>query len=176
MSSLSDHWNDAPFLETGWHEVRITAVREFTAASGSYGIEFELTDTHGRKTKTQGFYPETKGIGFLIEFLKAAQVTQEQVRNVAANANGLRNVVMNKRLRVYVEKPEGDKYHRVTGYEKLVIGSGAPVKPAQETVPASVLAAADLPPQEHFDTDQLDDQPPPMTEDESIPTGDQIPF
>ena len=175
MSSLSDHWNDQPFLEEGWHEVRITGSGEHTANSGAYGITFELTDKHGRKTKTQGFYPETKGLGFLIDFLKSAGVTQDQVRSVAATAVGLRNVTMNKKVMVRIEKPEGDKYHKAVEYKKVVIG-GAPTKPEPETVPASVLAAADLPPQEHFDTDQVEDRPPLFTDDDVPPTGDEIPF
>ena len=169
--SLADHWDDCPFLEAGWHVVRVTGTTAFTANSGSYGVNFELTDSKGRKTKSPGYYPETRGVGFLIDFLKALGLTQQQVRGVAATAAGLRTITLNRQLRVRVEKLEGSKYHEVVECAKLVVGSSAPPAPppAPPPVPESVMASA----MEADDMPPMIDIEPPTGQDL---TGIDIPF
>ena len=172
--SLADHW-EGKFLEEGWHTVTITGSAVFTANSGNTGVNFEVTDSQGRKMKSCGFMLLKQSLWRLANFAKAAGMSQDEARKYDPMNVTCHRMLINKKLQVLVTK--GEKYNEITDFKALVIG-GTPAKPAPEPIPASVMASIE---QEHFSTDEVIDGPPPddappITDDDVPPTGDSIPF
>lgn len=170
--SLADHW-EGKFLEEGWHVVTVTGAVTFVANSGNTGVNFEVTDSQGRKMKSGGFMLLKQSLWRLANFAKACGMTQDEARRYDPMNAASHRMLINRRLKVLVTK--GEKYNEITDFSTLAVpGKPAPVS-QPPPVPASVLASAEEP-QEHFSTDQVEDYPPPITEEESIPDDSSIPF
>ena len=132
---LNDYWDTEPgqggtYLEAGWHDVRVSDYRVFTAHSGNKGVNFTIVDKDGKSCKTGGFMFVDASLPHLAKFAKACGLTREQAATYDPTVESSHRILLNKPLRVLVEKdPKNDKYHIVTDYEAR---KGAPVAPPLE--------------------------------------------
>jgi len=114
--------------------VRICDFRTFTAHSGNRGVNFTVIDKDGKTCKTSGFMFVDASLPHLAKFAKACGLTREQAATYDPAGEQSHRILMNKPLRVYVDKdPKNDKYHIVTDYEPRqgVQGSSVPVAPVE---------------------------------------------
>lgn len=143
MANLAEHW-DGSYLGDGWHDVRVKDYRIFTANSGNRGIQFDVEDDNGRKSKTEGIMLMDSCLWKLAQFAQACGIDREQAAAYDPYNDASHRVLLGKRLRVHVGRDDkDDRYHVVDDYEKLE--SGLPPKERPSSVPLPPRAEPQAP-------------------------------
>lgn len=170
--SLADYADSGSWMKAGVHDVSVRAVRVFEYNTGTPGVEFTLADQAGRTIKT-GMPLSEKALWKLASFAQACGMTKEQLRTYDPNNDSAHRILINKRLRITIEKPEGSKYHEVADWEPIPNGRAPQPAPQERPAARQPSQPAVAPTAEP----QYDNSAPPETDDYSgPPSGDDVPF
>lgn len=172
--SLADYADSGSWMKAGTHDVSVRAFRTFDYNTGNPGVEFTLADSAGRTIKT-GMPLTEKALWKLASFAQACGMTKEQLRTYDPHNPTAHRMLVNKRLRITIEKPEGSKYHEVADWEPIPNG-----RPTVQTPQERPIANSAPPPQQqanHQPPTEYDDGRPPETDEYAgAPSGNEIPF
>lgn len=116
MPSLNDYRGN--YLDTGWHDVVVQTFRMFEAHTGTRGVEFTVANAKGQKGKTS-FYITKEALYRLSNFAQACGLSEDQMAAYDPFKDQCHRALLNRRVRVFSEKPEGSKYHDITDWDEI---------------------------------------------------------
>ena len=129
--SLADHF-DGGWLREGWHTVTVKDFRTFQYNTGSDGVEFQVTDDRGQKSKVSFCLVEA-ALWKLGQFAQACGLTRDQAKKYEPGRENCHNLLVGKQLQVLVV-PEG-KYHKIDDWMSVdETPPAAPPAPAVQRV------------------------------------------
>lgn len=158
--SLADYWSERDYLPEGWHICTVKEYRVFPYNSGNNGVEFILADNARRTTKLSFCLVDTI-LWQLARFAKHCGITQEQAKKYNPQAEGSHRVLVGKHVQARIVKgapnAEGKSYNECA--ETAPVGTATQAPPPQTGTDEQDIAAIEA-----------------AKENESTPTGDDIPF
>lgn len=134
------------YLGNGWHEVVVGKPEMFTANSGTQGVKFPLRGDGG--TTMASFFLTEAAMFRLAAFAEACGLTKDELKAYDETNPNSHNVLIDRRLKVLVERDRRSKYHEAVDYIK----AGDPTPMPAET-PAT----------------PIHDPGPPVTPEDDIP-------
>ncbi|MFQ5494372.1 MAG: hypothetical protein ACE5EX_03230 [Phycisphaerae bacterium] len=112
--SLRDY-EQAKFLGTGWHTVKITELRFFEAHSGNSGVEYTVADASGAEGRVSAMLLE-KCYWKLASLARACGLTDDEMDAIDPANRDHYSRLIGRKLRVYSEIPDGRKYHEIVDF------------------------------------------------------------
>ncbi len=135
--TLADFYNPGEYLEEGVHVVAIREHRIFQYNSGNWGVEFQLSDGEGKKTKVS--FPLVKtALWNLAGFVFACGLTTEQMRAFDVNDQHSQllffKALYGKQVQLRVVK--AGQYHEVEEQSWVKVGEPAKAEHTPREKPA----------------------------------------
>lgn len=126
--SLGDYAGEGGgrYLKQGWHTVRISEIREWTAHTGTSGIDCELEHPASSRIQKVSFTLDTEpALRRLASFAQACGLTKQELAAYDEKSMQSHRTLINRRVQVLIEKEPGAKYAEVVDWNP--VGIDAPV-------------------------------------------------
>lgn len=141
--SLGDYaGSGSQYLGEGWHTVRVNAVRDYQAYTGTDGVEFEVECLTTQLLSKASFSLNTKpALGRLCSFAQACGFMNDELARYDEKDPASHRAFMNRKVQVFVTKGDS-RYHEVKDWRTIGDDTPAPIAAPPPPAEEKTLGAA----------------------------------